>query len=82
MHAEAKPSHFRASHRDQLSPRIVGRGWDGPSPVTGSNRPRANPSERCYYFRRLADLDGKVLEALIAGSVAEVRRRYPHLGDG
>ena len=31
----------------------------------------------CLYFKRLADLDVKVLEALIAGSVAEVRRRYP-----
>ena len=31
----------------------------------------------CLYFRRLADLDVKVLEALIAGSVAGVRRRYP-----
>ena len=29
----------------------------------------------CLYFRRLADLDVKILEALIAGSVAEVRRR-------
>ena len=34
----------------------------------------------CLYFRRLADLDVKVLEALIAGSVADVRRRYPHPG--
>ena len=31
----------------------------------------------CLYFKRLADLDVKVLEALIAGSVAEARRRYP-----
>ena len=34
----------------------------------------------CLYFKRLADLDVEVLEALIAGSVAEVRRRYPHRG--
>ncbi len=33
----------------------------------------------CLYFKRLADLDVKVLEALIAGSVAGVRRRYPRL---
>ena len=32
----------------------------------------------CLYFKRLADLDVKVLEALIGGSVAEIRRRYPH----
>ena len=31
----------------------------------------------CLYFKRLADLDVKVLEALIAASVAEVKRRYP-----
>jgi len=35
----------------------------------------------CLYFKRLADLNAKVLETLIAGSVAEVRRRYPHVGD-
>ena len=34
----------------------------------------------CLYFKRLADLDAKVLEALIAGSVAEVKRRYPGTG--
>jgi len=31
----------------------------------------------CLYFKRLADLDRSVLEKLIAGSIAEVRRRYP-----
>jgi hypothetical protein len=31
----------------------------------------------CLYFRRLADLDVAVLEKLIAGAVAEVKRRYP-----
>jgi hypothetical protein len=31
----------------------------------------------CLYFKRLADLDVQVLESLIAGSVAEVKRRYP-----
>ena len=31
----------------------------------------------CLYFKRLADLDAKVLEALVAGSVAEIERRYP-----
>lgn len=30
----------------------------------------------CLYFKRLADLDRAVLEKLVAGSVAEVRRRY------
>lgn len=31
----------------------------------------------CLYIRRLADVDLKVLEQLVAGSVAEVKRRYP-----
>lgn len=35
----------------------------------------------CLYFKRLADLDAKILEALIAGSVKEVKRRYPTTGD-
>jgi hypothetical protein len=30
----------------------------------------------CLYFKRLADLDQKVLEQLVAGSVAEIRRRH------
>jgi hypothetical protein len=30
----------------------------------------------CLYFKRLADLDRKVLEQLVAGSVAETRRRH------
>lgn len=34
-------------------------------------------SKACLYFKRLADLDVKVLEALIAGSVTEIKRRYP-----
>jgi hypothetical protein len=31
----------------------------------------------CLYFRRLADIDTKVLESLIAGSVAKLKRLYP-----
>ena len=31
----------------------------------------------CLYFKQLADLDRAVLEKLVAGSVAGVRRRYP-----
>jgi hypothetical protein len=30
----------------------------------------------CLYFKQLADLDKSVLERLVAGSVAEVKRRY------
>jgi hypothetical protein len=31
----------------------------------------------CLYVKRLADVDETVLEALVAESVAEVKRRYP-----
>jgi hypothetical protein len=34
----------------------------------------------CLYFKRLSDLDPRVLEALIANSVAGVKRRYPTAG--
>jgi hypothetical protein len=30
----------------------------------------------CLYFKRLADLDSKVLEALVSKSVAETKRRH------
>ena len=35
-----------------------------------------NIGKSCLYFRTLADLDASVLEQLVAGSVAEIRRRY------
>ena len=34
----------------------------------------------CLYFKRLADLDGKMLEQLVAESVAAVRRRFGGAG--
>jgi hypothetical protein len=30
----------------------------------------------CLYFRQLADLDRSVLEKLVVGSIADLRRRY------
>jgi len=33
----------------------------------------------CVYFRRLANIDLKVLETLIGRSVAEMKRRYPQV---
>ena len=30
----------------------------------------------CLYFRRLADIDRSVLEKLVAGSIAEARKRF------
>jgi hypothetical protein len=44
-----------------------------------SLRSRLGPhkmGKSCLYFKRLADLDKSVLQKLVAGSVAGVRRRY------
>ena len=30
----------------------------------------------CLYFKRLAEIDKQVLEQLVAGSIAELKRRY------
>ena len=30
----------------------------------------------CLYFKRLSDLDKSILEQLVAGSIAEAKRRY------
>jgi hypothetical protein len=30
----------------------------------------------CLYFKRLSDLDKPVMEQLIAGSIAEIKRRH------
>ena len=34
----------------------------------------------CLYFKRLADLDINVLEKLVSGSVAEIKRRRAATG--
>ena len=38
---------------------------------------RHKMAKGCLYFKRLADLDVQVLEALIAASVADLMRRFP-----
>lgn len=38
---------------------------------------RHRMGKACLYFKRLADVDVKILEALIARSVADARRRDP-----
>ena len=42
---------------------------------------RHRTGKSCLYIKRLSDLDTKVLEALIAASVADVKRRYPKTSD-
>lgn len=50
--------------------------WDGAPELLG-RLGKHRMGKGCVYFRRIADLDPQALEALIAGSVAELRRRYP-----
>ena len=42
---------------------------------------RHKMGQACLYFKRLADLDPRVLEALVAGSVTALRRRHSKTGD-
>jgi hypothetical protein len=37
---------------------------------------RHKMGKSCLYIRRLSDVDPQVLEQLVAGSVAEIKRRY------
>jgi hypothetical protein len=38
---------------------------------------RHKMGKACLYVRKLADIDVSILEKLVAGSVAAIRRRYP-----
>lgn len=49
--------------------------WDGAAPlltILGKHK----MGKGCMYFKQLADLDKSILEQLISGSVAELRRRH------
>jgi Domain of unknown function (DU1801) len=48
-------------------------GRDGLLATLGKHR----TGKVCVYIRRLADVDLKVLETLVAESVAEMKHRYP-----
>jgi hypothetical protein len=37
---------------------------------------RHRKSKACLYFKHLADVDAAVLEKLVAGSVAQLKKRY------
>ena len=43
---------------------------------------RYKMAKACLYLRRLSDVDLKVLEQLVAGSAAEVKRRHPATSGG
>ena len=51
-------------------------GFDGTQGILASLG-KHKTSKACLYVKRLADIDLKALEALLAHSSAEIRRRYP-----
>lgn len=57
---------------------LVAEGADQQGLLARLGRHRMGKS--CLYLRRLADVDLAVLEALVAGSVAEIARRHPASG--
>lgn len=50
-------------------------GWEGADALLATLG-KHKMGKGCLYFKRLTDLDLSILELLIAGSVAELRRRY------
>lgn len=53
---------------------LVAEGPDQASLLAKLGKHKSGKS--CLYFKRLADLDQKVLEQLIVGSLAELKRRH------
>ena len=53
--------------------------WDGASELL-ARLGKHKMGKGCLYFKRLADLDKSALEALVSGSVAELKLRYPAAG--
>ncbi len=53
---------------------LVAESKDRPALLAKLGKHKAGKA--CLYFRRLADLDQQVLQQLVAGSLAELRRRY------
>lgn len=49
--------------------------WEGAEALL-SNLGRHKMGKGCLYFKRLSDLDISILEQLVSGSVAELRRRH------
>ncbi|GAP38276.1 DUF1801 domain-containing protein [Piscinibacter sakaiensis] len=61
----------------------LGAGAEGPAQAALLARLGPHRAGKgCLYLRRLAELDLGVLEALVAGAVAETRRRHPDGGAG
>lgn len=55
--------------------------WDGATELL-ARLGRHRMGKSCLYFKRLADLDKSILEQLIIGSVAEIKRRHGNVANG
>ena len=55
----------------------VTAGFEGQEPFL-ANLGKHKAGKVCLYVKRLADVDLELLESLVEGSVAEMRRRYPN----
>lgn len=63
-----------SSRKDAISVYLVA-GWTDQEKLL-AKLGKHKMGKACLYIKRLSDVDTEVLEQLIAGSVAEVRRRY------
>ncbi len=63
-----------AARKGDISVYLVAEGPEQQALLARLGRHRMGKA--CLYLRRLADVDLQVLEQLIAGSIAEVQRRY------
>lgn len=64
-----------SSRKGDISVYLV-PGWEGAGPLL-AKLGKHRMGKGCLYLRRLDGVDLAVLEQLLAGSVAETRRRYP-----
>ena len=55
----------------------VTAGFEGQEPLL-AKLGKHKAGKVCLYVKRLADVDLELLESLVEGSVAEMRRRYPN----
>jgi hypothetical protein len=63
-----------ASRKNGIVVYLVASGPDQDALLARLGRHKMGKS--CLYIRRLSEVDAQVLEQLVAGSVAEVKRRY------
>lgn len=64
-----------SSRKSDISIYLVAEGPERRALLAKLGKHRIGKS--CLHIRRLGEVDGEVLEELIASSLAEVRRRYP-----